>query len=153
MALPSRSGSFDSLIQETFLPEQEQTLACKFKRHVFKVFKEGPREALEDLKSFKSKEGGLYMLFSVWLSGLLVVLSLLAVISSGFGGLSNEGCNPDDTFTPFANNDYSYFSGSGFFQVTLAFGSLTFTKAKVCDIMWDIVSHCCYKHAIFNADM
>lgn len=142
MAFPSQPGSLDSPRLENPLPKQKQSLTSKFKRHAFNTSIKGYREALDDLRFFMSKEGGLHLLFYVSLSGLLVILSLLSITSSGFvASLYPEGCNPDDTFTPFEDNSYTHFSMSGFFQVTLAFGSLTFTQAKVYDIIWDVVSY------------
>ena len=141
MALPSQPGSLDPLSLENPPPERKQTLARKFKRHAFDIFVKGSREALEYLGFFKSKEGSLHLLFYISLCVLFVILSLLSITPSFIDSLYSEGCNPDDTFTPFQDNSYSHFSMSGFFQVTLAFSSLTFTQAKVYDIIWDVVSY------------
>lgn len=51
----------------------------------------------------------------------------------------SSGCNPDDSFSPYTTA-YDWWAPRGFFQITLAFGYLTFTQAKVIDIVWDIVS-------------
>lgn len=152
MAFTFQPGSLDPLSLENPPPERKQTLACKSKRHAFEIFIKGRREALEDLRFFKSKEGCLHLLFYVSLCLLIVILSLLSATSWRFvDWLDSEACNPDDTFSPFADNSYSYFSMSGFFQVALAFGSLTFTQAKVYDIIWDVVSHISFHRSIiFN---
>jgi len=38
------------------------------------------------------------------------------------------------------DDTYNRWAPSGFFQITLGFGSLAFSKVKVIDIVWDIVS-------------
>jgi hypothetical protein len=53
----------------------------------------------------------------------------------GDGGLA---CRPDGSFSLVP--DYRYWQVSGFFQITLSFGFLTFTPVKVIDIVWDVVS-------------
>lgn len=52
---------------------------------------------------------------------------------------SFSGCRPDDTFSPFIDG-YNWWSDSGFFQITLGFGSLTFGQVKLVDIIWNLVS-------------
>ncbi|KAF1975556.1 hypothetical protein BU23DRAFT_441890, partial [Bimuria novae-zelandiae CBS 107.79] len=38
-----------------------------------------------------------------------------------------------------AANAYSYWSRTGFFQITLALGDLSFGQAKLIDVVWDVV--------------
>lgn len=47
-------------------------------------------------------------------------------------------CQPDGQFNPVVNS-YVWWSWDGVFQVTMAFGELSFTQAKVVDIVWDLV--------------
>lgn len=55
-------------------------------------------------------------------------------------GYDLGACLPDGSFA-IDPGLYRYFSGSGFFEITLAFGSMTFTQVKAIDVAWDIVSH------------
>jgi len=48
-------------------------------------------------------------------------------------------CQPDGTFS-LDPHGYSYWDASGFFQITVPYGALTFSQAKVIDVVWDIVS-------------
>lgn len=52
---------------------------------------------------------------------------------------SNKACQPDGSFQ-IDPGSFGYWSKSGFFQITLGFGVLTFTQAKAIEIIWDIVS-------------
>src|SRR5690242_17998254 len=56
--------------------------------------------------------------------------------SSLTGNLS--ACQPDGSFSP--DPEYGFWQLSGFFQITIPFGPLTFTHVKVIDIVWDMVS-------------
>ncbi|KAI1157971.1 hypothetical protein F5B18DRAFT_668615 [Nemania serpens] len=90
--------------------------------------KETWKEALADV----STRWPFYFL-TVWFAGLLYTLALLGLSISP----PSAACRPDGTFSPFTG--YSYWDASGFFQITLAFGSFTFTQVKVIDIAWDII--------------
>lgn len=76
-------------------------------------------------------------LFFIWFSLLLALVIFLACWSSISSAQSS--CKPDGSFSPFID-DYRWWSGRGFFQITIWVGSFTFTEAKVIDIFWDIVS-------------
>jgi hypothetical protein len=52
-------------------------------------------------------------------------------------------CCPDGAFS-LQPNDYDYWDASGFFQVTLGFGAMTFSEAKALDVVWDVVSASVY---------
>lgn len=75
---------------------------------------------------------------------VLLVFLLRSVFSTQFSnGLSRPrnmrpGCQPDGTFG--RPSDYNAWGISGFFQITLRSGSLTFTEAKIIDVIWDIAS-------------
>ncbi|KAH6663284.1 hypothetical protein F5X68DRAFT_123649, partial [Plectosphaerella plurivora] len=47
------------------------------------------------------------------------------------------GCQPDGSFR--TDDDYSPWDVLGFFKITMRFGSLTFTQAKIIDVVWDTV--------------
>ncbi|KAI8930856.1 hypothetical protein NX059_011873 [Plenodomus lindquistii] len=87
--------------------------------------------------------GSLRFLAAVWLAGLVLSLAILLQLgSSKSRGVirkpTYQACRPDDTFSLFPQ-DYTYFSSSGFFQITLGYGQLSFAEAKVIDVAWDIV--------------
>jgi hypothetical protein len=56
---------------------------------------------------------------------------------AGFGELG--ACLPDRSFS-LDPSHFRYLSSSGFFEITLATGNMTFTQVKAIDIIWDIVS-------------
>ncbi|KAI0857336.1 hypothetical protein F4860DRAFT_517918 [Xylaria cubensis] len=68
----------------------------------------------------------------LWFAGLFTILVILGLLSP-----PSAACRPDDTFSIY--KDYSYWDSSGFFQITIAFGSFTFTEVKIIDIAWDVV--------------
>jgi hypothetical protein len=78
----------------------------------------------------------------IWVVGLLCLLVIL-----GFSTILNHNsllrsgsyCMPDGDFEVNPAR-YSYWRWSGFFQITLPFGELSFSQAKVIDVVWDVVS-------------
>jgi hypothetical protein len=93
-------------------------------------------ELRHDLRTTKWLRGlGWYGLF-LWICALLTILATLGVLSVF---TSNGACVPDDSFR-LRPSSYNYWSSSGFFQITLGYGHLSFTEAKVIDIVWDVVS-------------
>jgi hypothetical protein len=90
-------------------------------------------ELRHDLRTTKWLRGlGWYGLF-LWICALLTTLGVLSVFTS------DGACVPDDSFR-LRPSSYNYWSSSGFFQITLGYGHLSFTEAKVVDIVWDVVS-------------
>ncbi|KAJ4985482.1 hypothetical protein SVAN01_09047 [Stagonosporopsis vannaccii] len=77
-----------------------------------------------------------------WTAGVIWVLGL--ILSAIFIGLlsefvsSNSACVPDGSFRLHPDT-YSMWSSSGFFQITLGGGKLSFAQAKVVDVVWDII--------------
>ncbi len=53
--------------------------------------------------------------------------------------LDMSACTPTVVFS-LTRDSADAWRGSGFFQVTAAFGSFTFTTAKIIDVAWDMVS-------------
>jgi hypothetical protein len=78
----------------------------------------------------------------LWTGGLTTAFIALTVLVS-FPGLTSSRdwgvCNPDESFRTTAGK-FNYWASSGFFQITFGFGKWSFTKAKVIDVVWDIVS-------------
>ena len=71
-----------------------------------------------------------------WVSGLL---ASIMYISLGTVIPQNKACLPDGSFSVHPES-FNSWSSSGFFQITLGGGRLTFEQAKAIDIIWDIVS-------------
>jgi len=96
---------------------------------------ESHREAAKDFRA-RWRRCGLWLLAGIWLTGLLTSLSQLSFSRITLHGLS--ACLPDGKFGLEPLN-YRYISSSGFFEITLGFGSMSFTKVKAIDIVRDIV--------------
>jgi hypothetical protein len=74
-----------------------------------------------------------------WFIALLYIVSAIGSISNGSALYrKDEACVPDGSFSVMPT-DFRYWSRSGFFQITLAFGNMDFTQVKAIDIAWDIV--------------
>ena len=88
--------------------------------------------------------------FCIWTLGLTTGLTLLTLLTRGarmrgMSDFADTACMPDGSFdaassTRHGYNTYNYWKSSGFFQITLGFGVMSFTEAKILDISWDIVS-------------
>lgn len=150
-SIPSLSThpSLDPLLLEHVSSPAKSTKLYAAGRWVSRQWKETTREVLADLRDGRSWRPFLVLLFLSWIGFLLFAITTLGASSYGYSlqGALNTACKPDDSFTPFAN-DYSPWGSSGFFQITLAFGPLDFTPAKVIDICWDVVSHECNFHLV-----
>jgi hypothetical protein len=114
-----------------------------------------PRPLLQPVKTALAgvpwRRLGTWSLFFLWLSMLSFVLFLLVVWEYMVGMAtvfsSHDGCQPDGTFSPFVDA-YSSWSSAGIFQITMGFGELSFTEAKIIDIVWDVVSMIRPRHLV-----
>jgi len=109
------------------------------------------RAAWRDLRAMRWLWTISWTIVSLCALALFLVLVFFSTIDSNpipatFGALLGQGsvvaelaCHPDGAFSPYKNT-YRWWSLDGFFQVTLAFGQLTFTQVKLIDIAWGIVS-------------
>ncbi|KAK4209700.1 hypothetical protein QBC37DRAFT_240442, partial [Rhypophila decipiens] len=106
-----------------------------------------------DLRSAPWTRLGQGYLLAVWLCGLVYVLVTVSLYLSqvpwvlGFLGLpaltasalrDAPGCLPNGEFNP-RSMQYNVFNSSGLFQITHGFGELSFTQAKIIDILWDVI--------------
>jgi hypothetical protein len=144
MAL-SRTPSIDSPVREKPAEEQHtSTPTLRLKKELWRgrlrtLWVETRPEVLADLRSKRWQR----FLVIGWMSGLLVAL-VIVTYTYGYAGYATDGfytspCLPDGAFNPFTST-YNPWGITGFFQITMGFGSLTFTQAKVIDVIWDIVS-------------
>lgn len=97
------------------------------------------RDVCHDLRNVKWRRGMLWFCFFFWTCGLLAMVVVLAIFSTVLYSDSSSACQPDGAFS-YVTGRYKAWDASGFFQITLGFGALTFTQVKVIDIIWDIVS-------------
>jgi hypothetical protein len=85
---------------------------------------------------------------------ICIVLGLIGAVFALATGVifdTSGVCLPNGQFAIY-NDTYNRWAPSGFFQITLGFGSLPFSKVKVIDVVWDIVStwqlcrYCSHSH-------
>lgn len=140
--------SFDSFLSKTSVPGTKSNWTSSARLWISKIWNDGRKEAWKDIRSIRWQRLGPWLPFLAWVGGLLYFFSCFFIktqTSSGYYNLSysgdySTGCRPDDSFSPFTD-DFNWWASDGFFQITWASGSLTFTQAKVIDIAWDVVSH------------
>lgn len=78
----------------------------------------------------------------VFICTMVLPLNFLLPWANQFTG-GDDTCLPDGRFA--LGSYYSVWQGSGIFQITLGFGALSFSNAKLLDAIWDVVSllKCC----------
>jgi hypothetical protein len=81
----------------------------------------------------------LYLISYALVLALAIVLplQLLTGWAAQYSGV--DSCWPDGTFDLSA--DYDLWAVTGIFQITMGFGPLSFSTAKLLDAVWDVVSH------------
>ncbi|KAH7385960.1 hypothetical protein BKA66DRAFT_569276 [Pyrenochaeta sp. MPI-SDFR-AT-0127] len=102
-----------------------------------KLWRKGHRDARNDMR----RNWPVLLLVGFWFGGLClsaIVVSFIPMIRLSLNH-SNTACQPDGSFQLQGRQDFSYWSSSGLFQITLGFGELSFTQAKAIDIIWDVV--------------
>ena len=105
------------------------------------------RTSLHSLLAFGQRIGWwtivLYLAsYALVLAGAIVLpLQHLTVWSYQYYG--TDTCRPDGTFALSSgfSSDYDLWDVSGVFQITMGFGELSFSNAKLVDAVWDVVSH------------
>jgi len=108
------------------------------------------RDLKRDLKSTRWLRGLGWFLGTVWILGLFVTLLLVATGAKRLFS-DSEACQADGSFN-LDPRTYNMWSSSGFFQVTLGGGHLTFAGAKAVDIIWDVVSWPEFEGTGFDTD-
>lgn len=99
------------------------------------LWKNSYRDLCGDLKGTKWLRGLGWLVGIIWIFGLIAGVCTISVLSFSS---STTACQPDGSFRLHPET-FSMWSSSGYFQITLGGGHLTFTEAKVIDISWDIV--------------
>lgn len=131
----SRTSSYMS-----WIGVRAQSTMKRLPSNVKRFWLDSQRQARRDFRA-RSGRGFLWLLVFIWSSGLTAVFAFLCDFSTW--DRTNlavvSACLPDDSFN-LQPSTYQYWSNSGFFQITLGGGHLTFTQAKAVDVVWDIVS-------------
>lgn len=99
---------------------------------------EGHRQARRDWLA-RWRSGLSWLPALVWFGGLFACLGVISAYSRTDNFSTGAACTPDGIFR-LDPTSFEYWSGSGFFQITLGFGNLDFTQVKAIDIIWDVVS-------------
>ncbi|KAJ4122737.1 hypothetical protein NW768_010179 [Fusarium equiseti] len=98
----------------------------------------------ERLDSSRCRRVGWEFLAIIWISFLFTLLGYLPI---GTARSNATACRPDGDFPMDANEmldgDFYYsinwWAAESFFQITLSWGKLTFTSAKLIDVVWDLI--------------
>lgn len=99
-------------------------------------WREGHREARIDLSANWRRDLKCFLVF-VWFACLSSSFGILYAIFMSGEYFNDTACQPDGSFE-LDPEKFRYWK-SGFFQISLGFGNLSFTKAKAIDIIWDVV--------------
>lgn len=110
---------------------------ANIRQNIVRVSRTAFQDLKRDVKSIRWLRGLGWFVGMVWLFGLLTCIALLG--NQGFFVSENTACQPDGSFR-LQPDTYSMWSSTGFFQITIGGGNLTFAQAKLIDIVWDIVS-------------
>lgn len=101
------------------------------------------QELWDDLRSTGWVRGfGWLSLLVVWVVGLGSAITMVALSgpAASFGDQQSfSACLPDGSFS-LQPELYNPFKASHAFEITVAFGNLSFANAKLIDVVWDIVS-------------
>ncbi|EOA92323.1 uncharacterized protein SETTUDRAFT_85189 [Exserohilum turcica Et28A] len=77
------------------------------------------------------------LLVVLWVIGLIAIPIVFLYFFQNIQG-TQQVCTPGGQFN-LNPEDWSYWSRTGFFQITLSFGDMSFDKAKLIDVIWDMV--------------
>lgn len=101
---------------------------------------ETSREIWNDLKSTDWRKFGIRLLLFSW--GTLIFLMAIFFPTLIVGTLADNNsylwnyCAPDGSFSVVPVDVWNI---QWFFQIVLGFGNLSFTTAKIIDVVWDVV--------------
>lgn len=104
------------------------------KRSFISSWQKGHQEARRDMR----RNWLIFIIVLFWVVELIICLIVLLILN-GIWTDQFSACQPDGTFSIVGTRDFSYWSSSGFFQISMGMGALTFSQAKAIDIVWDIV--------------
>lgn len=136
----TKSADIDPLLIGGNPSQLEPEKASSF---LAKLWAETRNEVRHDLKSTRWRHTAAsfftWLGFSVWALGLIILCIIFPLVITHTMSLESSEywnyCAPDGSFSLEPTNAWS---PDWTFQIVLAFGSLSFTQAKVVDIVWDI---------------
>lgn len=142
----AKTADIDPLLtEENVSPLKQAFTPEKATSYLGSLWAETIKELRHDLKSTRWRDTTAayftWLFFSIWAVGLFILCVIFPIViipevtqeSSDYWNY----CAPDGSFSLEPTNPWNL---DWTFQIVLAFGSLTFTQAKVVDVVWDIVS-------------
>lgn len=114
-------------------------------RFILQPLKTAFQELRDDFRSTRCVRGfGWFSFFVFWCGGLITAIAFLTPGYLSYyylrpNNIKISPCLPDGSFG-MNPNLYDLWAISGAFEITLAFGNLSFANAKLIDVIWDVVS-------------
>lgn len=110
--------------------------AGKKKRRSFgRPVAEAARQAWRDLRLARWANFGLWALYWSSLAAIFTAILMLSTPLYSAYMFRDTLCRPDGSI----GGEYNFWDFSGFFDISLAAGSFTFTNVKMIDIAWQLV--------------
>lgn len=150
----SRSASRDSLLghhDPTLLsmnsPSQTSCISGEtidaqpdVERSHDKAASEMPKSHGDTMPSLNSwRDNVVILVFYCWSSCLLTYLAFALLSPTSLYSQTRTACLPDGNFDVYFDS-YSPWATEGTFQITMAYGAISFGQAKAIDVVWDVVS-------------
>lgn len=112
----------------------------KFRQRLWdkRAWKEASLAALRDVREVQWIGRCIFVFVVGWILTLIWLLVLFALELPVLGYTSSTACHPDGQFDVYQEG-YNLWDATGFFQITLAWGSFSFADAKIIDVVWDVV--------------
>lgn len=144
-----KSMDIDPLLMETDVPSTKgSSFSRKSSLYLRRLWVETCQELRHDLefkrpKRWRHSAAGYFawFLFAIWATGQLVLSLIfplyLVDVRTWRDSFFWNYCAPDGSFSLEPTNPWKL---QWAFQITLGFGSMNFTQAKIVDVAWDIVS-------------
>lgn len=111
-----------------------------FKRFICREWKTSSRELWTDLRAVRWMRVLLWFGVIAWITAIAVSIAFACIHANDVDGF----CMPDGSFSTNPSG-YNIWKSSGFFQITLGFGHMSFALAKFIDIAFDVVSRLCVR--------
>ncbi|OTB02088.1 hypothetical protein M426DRAFT_13927 [Hypoxylon sp. CI-4A] len=130
----------ESLFSEPITPPRKSaTGLSKASTWISQEWKETLHDVRADIRH-QSWKPFYYVSYLTWWAICMFSLTILASITRFIDSSSKTACPPDGNFNPFADQYHTWdWEEGSFFDITLAFGPVGFTVAKVIDIAWDVI--------------
>ena len=120
------------------------TTTRRYWREIGPSLAEEGRSSLHSLLDFGRRVGWwrIALCLSCYALGLAaaVILPLLYLLRWAADYSGGDTCRPDGKFALGVGEKYKLWDVSGIFQISMAFGAMSFSNAKLVDVVWDVVS-------------